>query len=125
MTSAASEITWVVHLLDDIGVTDLKPVTLYCDNQSTLYTAKNPTFHERTKHIELDCHFTMEGLIQLTYLPTQSQFSDVLTKVGHSPQFNELLSKLGMCHVPTPNLRGANETSIRLAESAATRVSNS
>lgn len=121
MTSAAFEITWVVHLLDDIGVTDLKHVTLYCDNQSALYTAKNPTFHERTKHIELDCHFTrdkvLEGLIQLTYLPTRSQFADVLTKVGHSPQLNELLSKLGMCHVPTPNLRGANETSIRLAKS--------
>lgn len=77
MASAAAEVTWLVRLLEDIGVTGLKPVTLLCDNQSAIQIAKNPIFHERTKHIEIDCHFTrnkvLESLIQLTYLPTKSQ----------------------------------------------------
>lgn len=115
MAAAASEVTWAVRVLADIGVTNLTPVTLHCDNQSALYIAKNPVFHERTKHIELDCHFTrdkvLEGLLQLTYLPTKSQLADVFTKIAPSPQFNSLLSKLGLGHhaVTTPILRGALE----------------
>ena len=33
--AAATEVTWVVRLLEDLGVTNLKPVELNCDNQST------------------------------------------------------------------------------------------
>ncbi|XP_017221183.1 uncharacterized mitochondrial protein AtMg00810-like [Daucus carota subsp. sativus] len=110
MAAAASEVTWAVRLLEDLGVTELKPVTLHCDNQSALYIAKNLVFHERTKHIELDCHFTrdkvLEALLQLTYLPTKSQLADVFTKVSPSVQFNSLLTKLGVCSSDTPNLRG-------------------
>lgn len=67
MASATAEVTWLVRLLTDLGAQNLKPITLHCDNLSVLYIAKNPMFHERTKHIELDCHFTrekvMEGLL--------------------------------------------------------------
>jgi len=74
MAQAAAEVTWLVNLLQELGVSNLKPVTLHCDNQSALHIARNPVFHERTKHIEIDCHFTrdkvLEGLLQLSYLPT-------------------------------------------------------
>ena len=108
MSSAASEVAWVVRLLADLQIHSLQPVTLHCDNQSAIHIAKNPIFHERTKHIEVDCHFTrdkvLEGLIQLTYLPTSSQLADVLTKILPSSQHNTLISKLGMLH--NPSLRG-------------------
>jgi len=100
MAQAASEITWLVRLLEELGVSKLTPVQLNCDNQSALHIARNLVFHERTKHIEIDCHFTrdkvLEGLLQLHYLPTSSQLADILTKVLPGPHFQELLSKLGM-----------------------------
>ena len=100
MAQAAAEITWLVSLLKELGVTHLKPVILHCDNQSAVHIARNPVFHERTKHIDIDCHFTrekvMEGLIQLSYLPTHSQLADVLTKILSSQQHWHLLDKLGM-----------------------------
>ncbi|XP_074324146.1 uncharacterized protein LOC141661063 [Apium graveolens] len=53
MVSVASKITWIVHLLAELGVSDLKSVVLHCDSQSAIHNAKNPVFHERTKHIEI------------------------------------------------------------------------
>lgn len=105
IANAAAEVTWVVRLLQELGLTNLKPVTLHCDNISAIQIAKNPILHERTKHIELDCHFTHEkiidGLLQLTYLPTKNQLADILTKILPSNQFSHLLTKLGI-HKPHP-----------------------
>ncbi|XP_021715984.1 uncharacterized protein LOC110683885 [Chenopodium quinoa] len=74
IAAAASEIVWLVRLFIDLGVTNLTPVNLNCDYQSAIHLAKNPVMHERTKHIEIDCHFTrdkvLEGLIELSYVPS-------------------------------------------------------
>ena len=44
MAQAASEITWLVRLLEELGVSNLTPVKLNCDNQSALHIAKNSVF---------------------------------------------------------------------------------
>ena len=111
LASAASEITWLVRLLSELGIQNLKPIRLCCDNQSAIHLGKNPVHHERTKHVELDCHFTrekvMEGLLELVYIPTSDQLADLLTKSLASPQFHKLLSKLGVRSLDsTTSLRG-------------------
>jgi len=110
MAQAASEITWIVRLLEELGVDNLIPVTLNCDNQLALHIAWNPMFLERTKHIEIDCHFTrdkvLEGLLQLNYMPTKFQLADILTKILPSPQFHDLLIKLGMVKTDPSSLGG-------------------
>jgi hypothetical protein len=60
MTRTTCELLWLKHLLEELKFAELGPMELMCDNQSTLYISSNPIFHERTKHIEVDCHFIRE-----------------------------------------------------------------
>jgi Reverse transcriptase (RNA-dependent DNA polymerase) len=60
MASTTSELIWIKHLLRDMKIEHAKPMQMYCDNQAARHIATNPVFHERTKHIEVDCHFVRE-----------------------------------------------------------------
>jgi hypothetical protein len=60
MASTASELTWIKHVLTDLNFEIKEPVKMFCDNQSARHIAANHVFHERTKHIEVDCHYIRE-----------------------------------------------------------------
>jgi hypothetical protein len=57
MTSASYELNWLKNLLANLGFHNHTPMTLFCDNQAAMHIVANSVFHERTKHLEVDCHY--------------------------------------------------------------------
>jgi len=53
----------VLTFLPESKFCNIQLMKMYCDNKTTLHIASNPVFHERTKHIEVDCHFIQEKLL--------------------------------------------------------------
>ena len=111
MAQATREVKWLRRLLDDLGAKQLKPSKMYYDSKSAIYIAANPVFHERTKHIESDCHQVrdaiQDGLLETVHVRTTEQVADVLTKALGKAQFEALLFKLGVRNFNIPNLRGS------------------
>ena len=62
MTGACCELTWLRYLLRDLGVLHRELALLYCNNKVALHIAANPIFHERTRHIEMDCHYIRDKI---------------------------------------------------------------
>ncbi|MCI50237.1 copia protein, partial [Trifolium medium] len=87
----------------DLHVTCSKLPVLYCDNQSALHIAANPVFHERTKHLDIDCHVVREklqaGLMKLLPVSSKDQIADFYTKSLLPQPFGILLAKLGMVNI--------------------------
>ncbi|MCH96019.1 retrovirus-related pol polyprotein from transposon TNT 1-94, partial [Trifolium medium] len=103
LSTATCELIWILFLLQDLKITSTRSPVLYCDNQSALHIASNPVFHERTKHLEIDCHLVREkvqqGILRLLPIPSQEQLADFLTKALSTAKFNNLVSKLGLIDI--------------------------
>ena len=100
ITKVVGELVWFERLLGELTESCKLPISVFCDSQAAIHIAKNPVFHERTKHIEVDCHFVrnklQEGLITLHYVSTSEQMFDILTKALSGPSHSNILHKLSV-----------------------------
>ena len=84
MVEALCELKWIKSVLYTMGIDHREAMNLYCDSRSALHIASNPVFHERTKHVELDCHFIRDdiqrGVVRTKHVSTLNQLADIFTK---------------------------------------------
>jgi len=104
MSAACSEIIWLRGLLTELGFSPEQPTLLHADNTSAIQIAANPVYHERTKHIEVDCHSIREAydrrIINLPHVSTSIQIADIFTKSLTRQRHNFLLGKLMLVDLP-------------------------
>ena len=81
---ASCEAMWHRELLVNLLKEKMEATNILCDDQSCIKLSENPVFHDRSKHIDIRCHFIRDyvqrGVVQLQYTPTGEQMVDILTK---------------------------------------------
>ncbi|KAJ9552467.1 hypothetical protein OSB04_016512 [Centaurea solstitialis] len=100
LADTSQELIWLRWLLSDMGAPQLSPTPLCCDNNSAIQIAHNDVFHERTKHIEIDCHFVCQHVVRNTIrlqpISTLDQPADIFTKAHLPEQFREFVTKFNL-----------------------------
>lgn len=103
MAITTCELTWLLYLLKDLHVQHNRPVLMYCDNQAALHIAANLVFHERSKHIESNCHIVrnriLDGTVKTFYVSTKNQLADVFTKALGVEDYLRLIKKLDIINI--------------------------
>jgi hypothetical protein len=75
-------------------------VRVDCDNQSVIFLAKNPTYHSKTKHIDIQYPFfrdmTQEKKVLLMKVDTLKNVIDSLTKYVRTEKFSWCRGSMGI-----------------------------
>ena len=107
MALATCELLWLDQLLKDLKKTVKTAAKMFCDNKSAIHIATNPVFHERTKHIEIDCHTTRDQLkndfLKLFHVSTENQHVDILTKPLQPGPFYTILNRMSISSLYLPD----------------------
>ena len=106
MTLATRELIWLKHLLQELRFRKDGQMKLICDNQDTLHISSNTVFHERTKHIKVNCHFIREeiasGCITISFVNSNDQLADICTRSLRGPRIKYIYDKLSTFDLYAP-----------------------
>lgn len=85
---------------------------IYCDKKSWIHLGDNPIFHDKSKHIEVQYHFTWDmvqrGFVWLHHISTYEHIAYILTKAFPKGNFLVFEEKLWLMDVNPPN-KGNND----------------
>ena len=99
-TSCVCHAIWLRNLLKEICLTQEEPTKVFVDNKSAIALAKNPVFHDRSKHIDIRYHYIRECItkkdVQVEYVKSQDQIADIFTKPLRIEDFAKLRNLLGV-----------------------------
>lgn len=99
-TSCVCHAIWLRNLLKELNLAQKEATEICIDNKSAIALAKNPVFHERSKHIDTKYHkireFVSKKEIQLKFVKSNDQIADIFTKPLKMETFSKLRASLGV-----------------------------
>lgn len=105
MCQAGKDIVWVTRWMEELDFSkSMKmPIQLNGDNKGALDLIRNPEFHARTKHVDVQFHFVREviedGFAITKHVPTSDMIADIFTKPLTPTTFRKFRSMLGVQEV--------------------------
>ena len=119
MAETAWEMVWLWLFLDDLGISSPFIMPMHCDNQASIFITGNSTFNERTKHIEIDCHYiwdkVMFEVISTPHVASSNQLVEVFIKSLARILYDATCTKLGMFDLYAPAWGGVFDSGIGLS----------
>ncbi|GKD58605.1 putative ribonuclease H-like domain-containing protein [Tanacetum coccineum] len=77
------QVLWIQNQMLDYGYNFMQ-TKIHVDNESAICVVKNPVYHSKTKHIEIQHHFIRDSyekrLIKMVKIHTDNNVADLLTK---------------------------------------------
>nr|GEU53310.1 retrovirus-related Pol polyprotein from transposon TNT 1-94 [Tanacetum cinerariifolium] len=112
MSGCCAQILWMRSQLTDYDFVFNK-IPLYCDNRSAIALCCNNVQHSRSKHIDIRHHFIRKqvekGVVELYFVTTDYQLTDIFIKALPRKRFEFLLSHLGMKSMSPKTLKRLQE----------------
>jgi len=101
--SGAREVIALRRIMIDLGIPQVKPTTMFEDNQGCIALMHNDVKNKRTKHIEIKYFWIRDqitnGELNMVYCPTERMVADIMTKALNRELFCRLRSMLGILDV--------------------------
>ena len=95
MSKGIDKVMWIKHLLEELKIPYIKPITIRCDNKSAISIA-----HDRMKHVNIDRFYIQEhleqGILTTEHVISADQCADIFTNGLPIKTMKHLISKLGM-----------------------------
>lgn len=81
---AVQECSFLSQLYAETTGLQRNTVVLHVDNQGAIALAKNPVYHQRSKHMDIKYHFIRSQVdnenVKLVYVPSDENVADMFTK---------------------------------------------
>eukprot|EP00253_Pinus_taeda_P003374 PITA_03374 len=98
-THASKEAVWLQRLCSSMGLVQ-GAIKIDCDSQSAIFLAKNPAYHSKTKHIDVQYHFVRDMIedkkVLLVKVDTLKNTVDALKKSMSSEKFSWCRETMGI-----------------------------
>lgn len=106
MAHGCCELLWLRILLEELGFKQGDPMDPYSDSISAIKLANYLVYHDKTNHVEIDCHFSREKIekedVLLLQVHTEDRLADFLTKAVNKAKLHHVWSKLGIVSIYEP-----------------------
>eukprot|EP00253_Pinus_taeda_P034735 PITA_34735 len=99
VTHASKEVVWLQRLCSSMGLVH-GAIRIDCDSQNAIFLAKNPAYHSKTNHIDVQYHFVRDMIedkkVLLVKVDTFHNTIDALTKSVSSEKFSWCRETIGV-----------------------------